>query len=62
MQRVFILSTDVLKGPPGPPKYEKKKYIFHILGLKQERPSMIRASQIAQNIHILFKYFTGLLI
>ena len=21
------------KGPPGPPKYEKKVYFFHILGL-----------------------------
>ena len=29
----FSFTSVRLKGPPGPPKYEKKVYFFHILGL-----------------------------
>ena len=29
----FLLTWVRHKGPPGPPKYEKNLYLFHILGL-----------------------------
>ena len=29
----FLFTWVRRKGPPGPPKYEKKVYFFHILGL-----------------------------